>query len=53
MTRDRREELMDLWPKDEWFDISYKLKAYGREISPARGKSTDPISAILAKKGLI
>ncbi|MDZ7726106.1 MAG: endonuclease III [Candidatus Campbellbacteria bacterium] len=46
-------ELMDLWPKNEWFDISYKLKAYGREISPARGKSTDPISAILAKKGLI
>jgi endonuclease-3 len=30
------QDLMNLLPKKEWFDFTYRLQAYGREICPAR-----------------
>lgn len=46
-------ELMQLLPKKKWWDFSYKIKAYGREISPARRGFDDPISKKLISKGLL
>lgn len=44
------QDLMKLFPQKEWWKVSYQLKAYGREYSPARIKDTDPISIRLQKK---
>jgi endonuclease-3 len=41
-------DLMKLFPKKEWWEVSYQLKAYGREYSPARRGDDDPISLRLA-----
>jgi endonuclease-3 len=46
-------ELMVLIPKKRWWDIAYKLKLYGREISPARRGYDDPISLKLINAGLL
>lgn len=46
-------ELRKLFLKDYWWDVSYRLKAYGREYSPARIKKDDPISAVLKDEGLL
>lgn len=43
------QDLMILFPKKDWWKVSYQLKAYGREYSPARSTSTDPISCALAR----
>jgi len=40
-------DLMKLFPKREWWDIAYRLKAYGRTYSPARKGNDDPISTRL------
>jgi len=37
-------DLMSLFPKKEWWDVAYRLKAYGRIYSPARRGDDDPIS---------
>ena len=37
-------DLMALFPKKEWWDVAYRLKAYGRIYSPARRGDDDPIS---------
>lgn len=37
-------DLMKLFPQKEWWDVSYRLKAYGREHSPARRGNDDPLS---------
>lgn len=42
-------DLMKLFPKKDWWKVSYQLKAYGREYSPARRGNDDPISLILEK----
>lgn len=44
--------LMSLVPKKDWWGFSYRIKAYGREISPARRGLDDPISEKLIDKGL-
>jgi len=46
-------ELMRLLPQKDWWDFSYKIKAYGREISPARRGYDDPISLTLIKQKLL
>lgn len=46
-------ELMRLLPKRDWWDFSYRIKAYGRDISPARRGLDDPISVSLLKKNLL
>lgn len=46
-------DLMKLIPKKRWWDVSYMLKRYGRECSPARRGNDDPISLTLAKVGLL
>lgn len=46
-------ELMALLPKKDWWEFSYKIKAYGREVSPARRGLDDPISTKLIGKGLL
>lgn len=46
-------ELCNLFPKEEWWDVSYRLKAYGRTYSPARPKKDDPISTVLRREGLL
>jgi len=46
-------ELMRLLPKSDWWGFSYRIKAYGREVSPARRGFDDPISIKLINKGLI
>jgi len=43
------QDLMKLFPQKEWWKVSYQLKAYGREYSPARKGNTDPISIRLQK----
>ena len=43
-------DLMKLFPKREWWDTAYRLKAYGRVYSPARRGDDDPISIVLKKK---
>jgi len=43
-------DLMWLFPKREWWDTAYRLKAYGRTYSPARRGDDDPISIVLKKK---
>ncbi len=40
-------DLMALFPKKEWWDVAYRLKAYGRVYSPARKGDDDPISICL------
>ena len=44
-------DLMKLFPKDSWWQVSYRLKAYGRAYSPARkyANETDPLSKALKK----
>jgi endonuclease III len=37
-------DLMKLIPQKDWWDFSYKVKAYGREFSPARRGLDDPIT---------
>lgn len=39
-------DLMKLFPKEEWFQLTMRFIEYGREYSPARKKldNTDPIS---------
>ena len=37
-------DLMTLFPKKEWWKVSYQLKAYGREYSPARRGDDDLIT---------
>lgn len=46
-------ELMALLPKKDWWGFSYRIKAYGRDISPARRGSDDPISVKLISRGLL
>ncbi|MEX0933362.1 MAG: endonuclease III [Candidatus Paceibacterota bacterium] len=46
-------ELMRLLPQKDWWEFSYRIKAYGREISPARRGLDDPISLKLIEKGLL
>jgi endonuclease-3 len=46
-------KLMDLLPKKDWWGFSYRIKAYGREVSPARQGFNDPISIKLISKGLL
>lgn len=46
-------ELCKLFPRKYWWDVSYRLKAYGRELSPARRGKDDPISVVLKNKGLL
>jgi endonuclease III len=46
-------ELMFLVPKNHWWSFSYKMKAYGREISSARRGLDDPITQKLIKQKLI
>ncbi len=47
-------DLCELLPHKDWWNFSYRLKAYGRRYSPARKKSdnNDPISIALAKEFL-
>lgn len=40
-------DLMKVFPKKEWWDVAYRLKAYGRTYSPARRGNDDPISTCL------
>lgn len=46
-------ELCKLFDKEDWWDVSYRLKAYGRTYSPARPKKEDHISLVLKRKGLL
>ncbi len=46
-------ELCKLFPRKYWWEVSYRLKAYGRELSPARRGKDDPISVVLKNKGLL
>lgn len=46
-------DLCKIFPKKDWWDVSYRLKAYGREFSPARRGKDDPISVVLKSKGLL
>lgn len=46
-------ELCALFPKKDWWNISYRLKAYGREYSPAHRGKDDPISLVLKSEGLL
>lgn len=45
------QDLMHIFPKEEWFLLTMRLIEYGREYSPARKKDddTDPISIALRK----
>lgn len=45
-------DLTSLFPQSKWWDISHKLKAYGREESPAH-KDKDPISEILKNEEVL
>ncbi len=45
-------DLCELLPKKDWWNFSYRLKAYGRQYSKAHQKDldTDPVSIALKKK---
>lgn len=45
-------DLCELLPKKDWWNFSYRLKAYGRQYSKAHQKDldTDPISIALKKE---
>ncbi|MEX0909899.1 MAG: endonuclease III [Candidatus Paceibacterota bacterium] len=46
-------ELMLLIPQKDWWEFSHRIKAYGREVSPARRGNDDPISQKLLKQELL
>ncbi len=45
-------DICELLPQKDWWNFSYRLKAYGRTYSPARKKydEDDPVSIALKKK---
>jgi endonuclease-3 len=47
------QDLMDILPKKEWFDFTYRVISYGREIAPARkyDTSADPLIKIYPAAG--
>lgn len=48
-------DLMALYPKKEWFKLTYRLIEYGRKFCPARphDHAKCPITVALKKKGLL
>lgn len=46
------QDLMQLLPRSEWFDFTYRMIAYGRTIGPARGydPGQDPLTRIYAPR---
>lgn len=46
-------ELCSIFPKKDWWNVSYRLKAYGRAHSPARRGKDDHISLVLSKECLL
>lgn len=49
------QDLMQILPREEWFDFTYRLISYGREYSPAKKVESyeDPVSLTLKEKGLL
>jgi endonuclease-3 len=47
------QDLMQILPKKEWFDFTYRVIEYGRNIAPARkyDTSTDPLIQIFPQAG--
>jgi endonuclease-3 len=48
-------DLMDIVPKKEWYEITYRIIEYGRQIAPARryDTSSDPLVALYPPAGKI